>query len=160
MLAQRMEDVMTLSRRGLIVALLATGLPAIAHAKSDEIYTGWINRSAAGGYDPVAYFTEGRPVTGNAGITHRYKGATWRFSSAKNRDLFKANPEKYAPQFGGYCSWAVSQGYTAKGDPNHWKIVGGKLYLNYDGNVQKTWEQDIPGNITKANGNWPKVLEK
>jgi YHS domain-containing protein len=154
------EDDMSFSRRTLIAALFVTSLPLAAHARSAEIYTGWINRSAAGGYDPVAYFTEGKPVQGSASITHTYKGATWRFSSEKNRDLFKADPAKYAPQYGGYCAWAVSQGYTAKGDPNHWKIVGGKLYLNYDASVQKNWEKDIPGHITKANGHWPKVLEK
>ena len=102
--------------------------PLAAQAKSTEIYTGWLSSSAVGGYDPVAYFTEGKPVAGNSGITHQWKGATWRFASEKNRDLFKAEPAKYAPQYGGYCAWAVSQGYTAKGDPNHWKIVDGKLY--------------------------------
>ena len=120
-----------LTRRSLLAAALVLS-PLAAQAKSNEIYTGWLSSSAVGGYDPVAYFTEGKPVAGNSGITHQWKGTTWRFSSEKNRDLFKAEPAKYAPQYGGYCAWAVSQGYTAKGDPNHWKIVGGKLYLNYD----------------------------
>ena len=73
-------------------------------------------------------------------------------------DLFAADPEKYAPQYGGYCAWAVSQGYTASTDPEAWKIVDGKLYLNYSKSVQQTWEQDIPGNIAAGDGNWPKVL--
>jgi YHS domain-containing protein len=125
-----------------------------------EVYTGLLSSTAVGGYDPVAYFTEGKPVEGRRDITHAWKGVTWRFASEKNRDAFKANPQAYAPQYGGYCAWAVSQGYTAKGDPKHWRIVGGKLYLNYDARVHSTWAQDIPGHVTKADGNWPKVLAK
>ena len=74
--------------------------------------------------------------------------------------LFKEKPEAYAPQYGGYCAWAVSRSYTAKGDPQYWKVVGGKLYLNYDAGVQKDWEKDVPGNIAKGDKNWPAVLEK
>ena len=81
---------------------------------------------------------------------------TWRFASDKNRDLFKDEARGYAPQYGGYCAWAVSRGYTAKGDPRYWKVVGGKLYLNYDAGVQKDWEKDIPGNIAKGDRNWPR----
>ena len=149
-----------LTRRGLLAAALAVSAPLMADAKSPEIYTGLLSSTAVGGYDPVAYFTDGKPVAGKSGITHSWKGVTWRFSSEKNRDLFKAEPAKYAPQYGGYCAWAVSQGYTAKGDPNHWKVVDGRLYLNYDANVQRNWEKDIPGHIGNANRNWPKVLEK
>ena len=150
----------SLTRRALFAAALVLAAPLAAHAKSPPIYTGFLSSTAAGGYDPVAYFTEGKPVAGSSGITHQWNGATWRFASAKNRDLFKASPEKYAPQYGGYCAWAVSQGYTAKGDPNHWKVVDGKLFLNYDATVQRNWEKDIPGHIGNANRNWPKVLEK
>ena len=89
-----------------------------------------------------------------------HDGATWRFTSEANRDAFRAKPTRYAPQYGGYCAWAVSQGYTAKGDPNAWKIVGGKLYLNYDKRVQSTWEKAAEANIVKADANWPKVLAK
>jgi hypothetical protein len=74
--------------------------------------------------------------------------------------VFKADPDRYAPQYGGYCALAVSQGYTAKGEPRAWKFVGGKLYLNYNADIQRKWEQDIPGFIAKGNANWPKVLEK
>jgi len=112
------------------------------------------------GYDPVAYFIEGRPVKGDQKFTLEYQGATWRFASAANRDRFAADPERYAPQYGGYCAWAVSQGYTASIDPDAWKIVDGKLYLNYSNGVQKRWSQDIAGNIAKANANWPGVLNK
>ncbi|MEM1255202.1 MAG: YHS domain-containing (seleno)protein [Cyanobacteria bacterium P01_H01_bin.21] len=110
------------------------------------------------GTDPVAYFTEGGPVAGSSEFTYTWNNATWQFASAENRDLFAANPEQYAPQYGGYCAWAVSQGYTAAIDPNAWKIVDGKLYLNFNKGVQRRWERDIPGNITRANANWPEVL--
>ncbi len=140
-----------LTRRSLLAAALVLP-PVAAQARSNEIYTGWLSSSAVGGYDPVAYFTEGKPVAGNSAITHQWKGATWRFASEKNRDLFKAEPAKYAPQYGGYCAWAVSQGYTAKGDPNHWKIVGGKLFLNYDAKVQRNWEKDIPATSRTPTG--------
>ncbi len=112
------------------------------------------------GTDPVAYFTQGAPVAGSAEFTYTWNSATWQFASAENRDLFAANPDAYAPQYGGFCAWAVSQGYTAPIDPNAWKIVDGKLYLNYSQGVQRRWERDIPGNITKANANWPGVLSE
>lgn len=114
--------------------------------------------TAIDGTDPVAYFTEGRPVEGSSEFTHEWNGAKWRFSSAENRDKFIADPEAYAPQYGGYCAWAVSQGYTASTDPNAWRIVDGKLYLNYNTSVQEKWEKDIPSHIQSADGNWPNVL--
>lgn len=107
------------------------------------------------GYDPVAYFTEGKPVEGKAEFSHSYEGAEWRFATAANRDAFAADPARYAPQYGGYCAWAVSEGYTASTDPDAWRIEGGKLYLNYSLSVQEQWEEDIPGNIAKADTNWP-----
>ncbi|MBM3530261.1 MAG: YHS domain-containing protein [Alphaproteobacteria bacterium] len=135
-----------------------TAGPALA--RSPEIYTGILSSTAVGGYDPVAYFTDGKPVEGKREFSHTWKGVSWRFANARNRDAFKANPENYAPQYGGYCAWAVSQGYTAKGDPRHWKIVGGRLYLNYNAKVQTDWEKDVPGHVAKADRNWPKVLGK
>ncbi|MGB2925516.1 MAG: YHS domain-containing (seleno)protein [Limnothrix sp.] len=115
------------------------------------------NGVAIKGTDPVAYFTQGKPVRGSASFTHSWNGATWHFSSAANRNLFAANPTKYAPQYGGYCAWAISQGSTADIDPNAWKIVDGKLYLNLNRNIQNRWERDIPGFISKANLNWPRI---
>ena len=113
------------------------------------------------GYDPVAYFTDNKPAKGDSQFAHEWNGAKWQFASAEHRELFKADPEKYAPQFGGYCAWAVSQNYTANTDPETaWKIVNGKLYLNYSRDVQKKWEGDVPGNIIKAEANWPKLLKK
>ncbi len=114
---------------------------------------------AIDGTDPVAYFTEGKPVKGKAAHTVQWNGATWQFASDANKAAFEADPAKYAPQYGGYCAWAVSQGYTASTDPDAWKIVDGKLYLNYSRGVQRRWEGNIPGNIQSADGNWPR-LEK
>ncbi|MEM9140466.1 MAG: YHS domain-containing (seleno)protein [Pseudomonadota bacterium] len=123
----------------------------------EPVYQSFLG-TAIDGTDAVAYFTEGKPVEGSKSFTHDWNGATWRFSSAENRDLFAANPEKYAPQYGGYCAWAVSQGYTASTDPNAWKIVDGKLYLNYNRDVQSKWEANVPGHIKSADANWPSVL--
>jgi YHS domain-containing protein len=140
---------------------IATFIPvATAKGGNPAVFTGIVKGVAVGGYDPVAYFTTGKPTKGKSTLTHKFNGATWRFANPDNLALFQASPEKYAPQYGGYCSWAVSQGYTAKGDPHAWKIVDGKLFLNYNRSVQKTWQRDIPGNIAKADANWPKVLKK
>ena len=110
------------------------------------------------GYDPVAYFTDGRPVQGNKSFSYDWHGVTWLFASNEHRDAFKANPEKYAPQYGAYCSWGVAQGKLFDVDPvNAWKIVDGKLYLNFNGDIQATWEKDIPGFIAKAEKNWPNL---
>ena len=151
-------------RRAFItLCMVAGGLvlsagPAIA--KDAPIYTGLFNKLAVSGYDTVAYFTEQKPVKGESRFTFAWAGAEWRFSSAENRDKFVAVPERYAPQYGGYCAWAVANGYTAKGDPLNWKIVGGKLYLNYNAETQSKWVKDVPGFIRKGDGNWPTVLGK
>jgi YHS domain-containing protein len=116
--------------------------------------------TAMRGYDPVAYFKEGKPVKGKSEFRHEWMGAKWYFANAANRDEFAREPVKYAPQFGGYCAWAVSRGYTANIDPEAWKIVEGKLYLNYNKDVQKMWEQDVPGNIKKGVENWPRLIKK
>ena len=132
----------------------------LAHAKQPPWFTELVKGVAVGGYDPVAYFTEKAAVPGKPDITLQHDGATWRFSTTANRDAFKADPAKYAPQYGGYCAWAVSQGYTAKGDPNVWSVTDGKLYLNYNKSVQSGWQKDVPNLVKKADANWPKVLEK
>ncbi|MEL7035813.1 MAG: YHS domain-containing (seleno)protein [Cyanobacteria bacterium J06592_8] len=113
------------------------------------------NGVAIRGADPVAYFQVGQTVLGNQQFTHNWMGVDWWFSSAKNRDLFAANPEQYAPQYGGFCAFAVANGYTAPIAPEAWSIVDGKLYLNFSLGVRSRWERDIPGNITRANDNWP-----
>lgn len=111
------------------------------------------------GYDAVAYET-GTATPGSSRFEHRWNGAVWRFTSAANRDRFAQDPEKYAPQFGGYCAWAVSRGYTADIDPEAFRIVDGRLYLNYSTSVRTEWEKDIQGNIARGRANWPGVLEK
>ena len=133
-------------------------VPPFAEAKS-EINKNW-RGLAIKGYDPVAYHTEGKPRKGSKTYEVDWKGATWRFASAANRDRFAASPEDYAPAYGGYCAWAVAQGKTAGVDPEKaWNLVDGRLYLNYNVNIKKEWEQDISGNIRKADANWPGVLQ-
>jgi YHS domain-containing protein len=112
---------------------------------------------AVAGHDPVAYFPEGRPVAGKASIALSHNGAKWWFASEANREAFRRTPDRYAPQFGGYCAWAVSQGHTAPIDPRAWTIREGKLYLNYDLAVQAEWEKDIAANIAKGERNWPRI---
>ena len=137
---------------------LTIAIPLAAQAKEPEIFTGLVKGVAVGGYDAVAYFTEHKPVKGKADITYSWKGATWRFANAKNRDAFKAAPAKYAPQYGGYCAYAVSQGATAEGDPKVWTVVDGKLYLNLSRGVQRTWQKNRASYIKAADKNWPGVL--
>lgn len=150
--------------RGFLVFLapvcIFLGLSAPAGAREAEVYTGFFSSVAMGGFDAVSYFTEGKPVAGDARFSLSHKGVTWRFSSQKNLETFRANPTGYAPQYGGYCAWAVSEGYTASGDPLVWNIVKGKLYLNYDKSVQANWAKDIPGHVVRADRNWPGVLGK
>ena len=123
-----------------------------------------VNKSRGGvaikGYDPVAYFEQGEPVKGSNEFQHEWQGATWRFSSVSNRDLFAADPDKYAPRYGGYCAYAVSQGSTADIDPEAWTIVEDKLYLNYNRQVREIWAKDIPGNIKKADRHWPEIRNR
>jgi len=140
-----------------VIALLA-GVGILAAGPVDRI-----NKDSKGvaveGYDVVAYFTEGKPVEGRKEFETEWNGAKWLFATAANRDLFKADPEKYAPQYGGYCAYAVSKGHTAGIYPKNWKVVDGKLYLNHRF-AQGRWLKDVPGNITKGDGNWPKIEKK
>lgn len=131
-----------------------------AQSPKPPVFTEFRSKLALDGYDPVAYFKTGKPTKGQAQHAASWNGAAWHFASAENRAAFEASPQAFAPQFGGYCAWAVSEGYTAKGDPNHWRIVDGKLYLNYNATVQANWAKDIPGRIDRGNANWPKVLSK
>ncbi|MCX4029119.1 YHS domain-containing protein [Endozoicomonas sp. SM1973] len=125
----------------------------------DAIYTGFFSNKAVSGYDTVAYFTQGKPVKGKSQYKYTYQGADWFFASQEHLDLFKQSPEKYAPQYGGFCAWAVAaKNSRASADPKNWKIVDGKLYLNYDDDVQQKWLKDIPGFVVKGDKNWPKLL--
>lgn len=147
--------------RRTLVVLLAALTPVVmagpALAKEPLYTSGGL---ALSGYDAVAYFSDGKPVQGRPEFAAQWGGARWQFASAANRDAFVKSPERYAPQYGGYCAYAVSKGYTASADPTLWRVVEGKLYVNYSKGVQSLWQQDIPGNINKADQNWPAVLTK
>lgn len=141
------------------LTVMGAAFTSPAAAGADPIYTGFLDNIAVQGHDPVAYFNKGAATKGSKQFATTYKGAEFHFSNQGNLDAFKQDPDKYAPQYGGYCAWAVSQGYTAKGDATHWRIVDGKLYLNYSASVQKTWETDIPGFIAKADKSWPEIVK-
>ncbi|HVL72908.1 MAG TPA: YHS domain-containing (seleno)protein [Beijerinckiaceae bacterium] len=141
----------------ILLALALGGAPAAQTAPSPvNVLAG--NRLAIHGYDPVAYFVEGRPRRGRPEFAVEHRGARWLFANEENRGRFRADPERYLPAYGGYCAYGVSQGYLVKIDPNAWRIVDGRLYLNYDRGVQRTWEKDVPGHVATANRNWPRLV--
>ena len=111
------------------------------------------------GYDPVSYFTEGAPAPGQIDITAEYNGAIYRFASAEHKAMFEADPEKFAPQYGGYCAFGLAQGYKFDGDPQVWKIVDDRLYLNLSPKVSTIWQENIPGNIRNADEKWQMVRD-
>jgi YHS domain-containing protein len=130
-------------------------------AAGEAIYTSFFSNKAVGGYDTVTYFTQGKPLKGNKKFQYKYKQANWLFVSEENLQKFKQNPEKYAPQYGGHCAWAVSeQNEKISADPLRWNIINGKLYLNYDAEIKSKWEKNIAGFITKADKNWPVLINK
>jgi YHS domain-containing protein len=146
-----------------VMFLLLLGLTACA-ATPGRVHQGKAveeinnrNGLALQGYDPVAYFKQGKPSVGDAAITYRWHGATYRFSSMENRQAFTADPERYAPQFGGYCAFAVSRGTTANGDPHQWAIVNDRLFLNNNALAMSLWNEDRPGNIKAGDENWPLI---
>ena len=144
----------------LVAFIISAALAAVpAAAEKDPVFTSHGNL-AIRGYDPVAYFTEGKAVKGDKDFTLGWQGADWRFASAENRDRFSEDPEKYAPQYGGYCAWAVSRNYTAPTDPDAFTLVDGKLYLNYNKRVMRQWLEDRDANIESADKNWPTVLKE
>ena len=130
-------------------AVLTAQAPAAVRHNTDR------NKVAAKGYDVVAYFSDQRAAAGTPTFSHDWQGVTWRFATAGNRDLFAAAPEKYAPQYGGFCAFAVSKGYTASIDPEAWSIVDNKLYLNYSKGVRGEWLTERDANIAKGDKNWP-----
>lgn len=112
---------------------------------------------ALNGYDAVAYFSDGRPTPGSVRFIHFWNGTNWLFSSNENRLAFVANPEKYAPAYDGYCAFAAARGYIAPGNPDHWKIVDGRLFLNVSARAQELWEQSIPEHIRQGDQNWSRI---
>ena len=147
---------------GILIAVFAIFILPLNPAQGDNarIYTGLVYGVAVGGYDPVSYFNSSGPKQGKKDISYSYKGTTWRFVNASNRDSFAKNPKAYAPQFGGHCAWAASKGYFAKGSPKAWTIVDGKLYLNYNKAVRANWSKNTSANIKAGNNNWPNLTDR
>jgi len=134
-----------------VEAPVAPVVPASVFANADGI--------AINGYDPVAYFTVGAPTQGVPEFQAAYNGATYYFASEENRAAFEAEPAKFAPQYGGFCAYGAVFGKKFETQPDAWYVQDGKLYLNKDKGVQAEWSKDIPGNITKADGQWPAIAE-
>jgi YHS domain-containing protein len=146
----------------MLCLLMVTALIMVFSARA--LAKGPINTDGKGvaikGYDPVAYFTMDKPVRGNNNFEYEWKGAKWRFSTENHMKLFIKDPDKYAPRYGGYCAYGVAVDALFDIQPEAWSIVDSKLYLNKNLDVRETWKKDIPGNIKKADMNWPGVLEK
>jgi hypothetical protein len=151
-------EMITIARRFVLGAVAtALAMPLARPAAAQQSTPEPVNASqglAIQGYDVVAYFTDGRPVRGVADFVHRWRDAEWRFASAAHRDAFAAAPERYAPQYGGFCAYGVARGTRVDVDPTAWRIVDGKLYLNYSQSVNRTWLNDVPGYIRQADRNW------
>lgn len=141
-----------------VVAASAIGLTSeMAHAAEPEAFA--TNGIAINGYDPVAYFTESKPVEGDPSITSDWMGAKIQFASAEHKAMFDTDPEKYAPKYGGYCAYAVSKGYTATTDPAAWSIYEDRLYLNFSKSVRALWSVRKGSRVRSADANWPGVLD-
>lgn len=145
--------------KGALAALaISVALPAAALAAGFDVNVTTTDL-ALRGYDPVSYFTDGAPTPGEIDITAEHQGAIYRFASAEHKAMFEADPAKYAPQYGGYCAFGLAQGYKFDGDPQVWKIVDDKLYLNLSPKVSTIWQQDVPGNIENADAKWQMVKD-
>jgi YHS domain-containing protein len=145
--------------------VLHTFLPAVALLVSvvaTPVFGQDVTHSTPGisGYDPVAYFTEGKPMKGSGYHVADYQGVTYAFASKDHKQLFEDNPEKYVPAYGGYCAYGVAVGKKFVSDPEAWKVVNGILYLNLDKDIQSKWLQDIPGYIKKSEANWKDIKDK
>ena len=135
-----------------VLAITAAGFFAAPNADATNTLA-----TAIGGYDAVAYFTEGEATQGKARFHHFWNGAVWFFANAENRDTFAADPESYAPQYDGYCAWAASQNYKRPGDPNVWQIVDDKLYIKVHEGAQAKWRENIQGHIAQGDENWVRI---
>lgn len=140
----------------LFAAALPALTPAIVHAAEPRIFQQ--GGLALGGTDPVAYFTDGAPVQGDPGIAHDWMSASWTFANSANRNAFAAEPERYAPAFGGYCAFAASRGYLAPTIPEAWYIHDGRLYLNASLRARELWLAELPDVIAAGEANWPAIL--
>src|SRR6478735_8935781 len=147
-----------MTMRRLTIVFLFALTNVMVHAQKAEVFS--TSSGAIRGYDPVAYFTVGKPVKGDPKISFHWNDADWYFSSQANLDAFKSSPEKYAPQFGGYCAYGVSDNHKAPTESDAWTIVDGKLYLNYNNDVKSLWSKDRANRIKKANELWPEIKTK
>ena len=146
-------------RKFIVVLVLALSLATLAQQKKRLLN---LNEDgvAVQGYDVVAFFTDNKPVKGNVEFQSLFNGARYYFANADHKKLFDASPAKYEPQFGGFCAYAVSQGYTAKIDVDAFQIVDGRLILQYNKDIREKFNLDTPGNLKKAEKNWPEIVEK
>ncbi len=142
----------------IVVLSISVGLSYNAKAQKSEFFVS--DSLAVRGYDVVTYFTQSKPEKGNKAFTYLWKGSKWLFINHQNQEAFKANPEKYAPQYGGYCAYGTSRGYKAPTYPDAWTVSDGKLYLNYNQKVMSIWRKDQAMFIEKADQNWPTVKHK
>jgi YHS domain-containing protein len=143
-----------MSIKKLLFAIVVwSGLISSAYAEIDKT----VSITGVQGYDLVSYHVEKRPLKGNGHFTTEYKGITYQFVNKANKSLFDSNPEKYLPAYGGYCAFGVSVNKKFLGDPEVWRLVDGKLYLNLDANVQDDWFKDVSGHIKNANNNWERI---
>ena len=127
-----------------------------------ESFAGSVETSTTGvqGYDLVSYHTDGKPVKGSGNYVAEHEGVTYLFATEENQKAFEKNPGKYLPAYGGYCAYGVAVNKKFVGDPEVWEIVDETLYLNLNPDIQKTWKEDVPGNIVKADQNWPGIKDK
>lgn len=144
--------------RLIAVALATTLLFTPLSVRADHAIFSARDGVALGGYDVVALFEERNAVTGKQSFSLMWKGVVWRFASAGNQALFEANPRAYVPVFGGYCAYAMAQGYLAAGDPHLWEVRGGELYLLNNASVRAKWQDEADQIVADARGNWPSVL--
>ncbi|MBS1662052.1 MAG: YHS domain-containing protein [Bacteroidetes bacterium] len=145
-------------KKTIVSAVLALLVFVGAHAQKSSVFAP--NGKAIKGYDPVAFFTESKPVMGKENFSYKWNGAEWYFSSQENMEKFKANPEKYAPQYGGYCAYGMSQGHKAPTETETWTVLDDKLYFNYNSKVKEMFNKDRQGYIEKADKNWPELKDK
>ena len=141
---------------GLSVSLVLS--PLTAFAAADAVYTNWRDNVAAEGYDVVTFFS-GKPQLGKVEFTTRYDGADWFFYNQANKDLFLTNPDLFAPQYGGYCAWAVAKGKLAPGSPDYWHVEDGRLYFNYNARIKRRWHKKQTNHIRVADDRWPDLKD-
>jgi YHS domain-containing protein len=158
-LTRRAAMASTFALAGLLFHTAASAAEPPINTLKNSLFGGRTD-TAINGYDTVAYFTVGEPVRGQDALATEWMGAKWKFSTQANLELFKANPEKYAPQYGGYCAYGVAQDNLVKVEPDKFTIRDGKLYLNYDADVQAKWLKDPAGFIKSADAKFPALLKK